>query len=57
MGLSNLPDMPSNDNPNGRLTVAGAGMALPAADPRTAATPCFRFTRIFLRVRTKKGKK
>ena len=41
MGLSDLPDMRSMDNPVGTLTATGAGMSPPAAGTGIAAAPPF----------------
>ena len=56
MGLSELPDMHNIDDPDGTLTAAGAGMALPAANIGIAAAPRFRFIQLFQRVISLKGK-
>jgi hypothetical protein len=41
MGLGDLPDMHSMDNPDGTLTTAGANKSSPAFGPGIAAAPPF----------------
>jgi hypothetical protein len=56
MGIRDLPDMHSMDNPDGTLTTAGAGISSPASGPGAAAVPRFQLIRIFERVLSTKGK-
>jgi hypothetical protein len=56
MGLRDLPDMHSMDNPDGTMTTAGAYISSPASGPGIAAAPRFRLIRIFERILSTKGK-